>query len=279
MTVLKVTGLNSSPWGEPLLQDINMCLPAGTILGVVGPNGAGKSSLLHTIAGEVSSYSGSIELASTPLHDWDRMLRARSLALLPQASTLAFPFLVEEVVQLGRTPHSTGNKIDNAIVAEVMAAADILDLRHRLYTQLSGGERQRVHLARVLAQIWRPQEGQPRLLLLDEPTSALDLSHSGQLIECVRQLSSRGCAVIIVLHDFNLLSSLVDQILVLKDGRAAALGTPEETLTTGIFEEVFGVNVTIGEHPHSGKPLVLPMPGKTNVKSAIYPDEYHLRIP
>ena len=111
MTVLKVDSLCSSPWGKPLLQDINLDLSAGGILGIIGPNGAGKSSLLHTIAGEVSAYSGAIDFASIPLREWDRNRRARKMAFLPQQSTLAFPFMVEEVVQLGRTPHATRYKV------------------------------------------------------------------------------------------------------------------------------------------------------------------------
>jgi iron complex transport system ATP-binding protein len=174
--------------------------------------------------------------------------------VLPQLSQLDFPYTVEEVVGLGRTPHDTGNAGDREIVCEAMAAFDVTALRHRRYTELSGGERQRAQLARVFAQVWRPGE---RLLLLDEPTSALDLAHQQQVMAVVAELAATGCAVVMVVHDVNLLAAHADRLLTLHHGRAYALGTPREVISETLFREVFAARVHLGRHPVSGDPLVL----------------------
>ncbi|GAB3278368.1 heme ABC transporter ATP-binding protein [Parahaliea aestuarii] len=257
MAVLCVEKAGAAPWGSPLLADIEVTLAAGEVLAILGPNGAGKSTLLHTLAGGIA-HSGRILLGGRELSAWARDERARALALLPQQSPLNFPFSVEEVIQLGRTPHASGAAVDSAILAEVMDATDTTRLRQRLYTRLSGGERQRVQLARVLAQLWRAEDSEVRLLLLDEPTGGLDLEHQRLIMDTLARLAAQGCAVVMVLHDFNLAASRAQQLLVLQEGRQARLGSPQAVLTRATFREIFQVDVHIGAHPRSGAPLVLP---------------------
>lgn len=256
MTLLTLENIAAAPWGDPVLEDISLALPAGRILGVLGGNGAGKSSLLRLVAGDIIPRSGRASFAGRPLGEWPRRALATRLACLPQFSSLGFPFTVEEVVLLGRTPHSTGRQQDRQIARQAMQATDTLELRNRLYTQLSGGERQRVQLARVMAQILdRCDQG--CLLLLDEPTTALDLSHQQQLQETVTDLAARGCAVLLVVHDVNLAAAMADELLVLDRGRSAAQGSPRDVLTPALFRDLFHADVLIGEHPDGGRPLVI----------------------
>jgi len=254
VTTLQLADICAAPWGAPLLQDINVCVAPGEILGLAGPNGAGKSSLLKLIAGDLPIQSGELQFAGRPRCDWPRRELARAMAYLPQLSLLNFPYTVQEVVALGRTPHDTGTTCDQQIFTEVMQATDISTLRHRLYTQLSGGEKQRVQLARVLAQIW---DSKTSLLLLDEPTTALDLFHQQLVLASVRQLASRGCSIVMAIHDLNLVAGSADRLAVLANGRLAALGTPAEVFTPGLFREVFEVEVLIQQHPDRNQPLVI----------------------
>jgi iron complex transport system ATP-binding protein len=257
VTVLRVHNACASPWGEPLLQNINLVLEEGCILGVIGPNGAGKTSLLSALAADIPLTRGNIQLFNKPLAQWNPIQRARRVAVLPQLSLLNFPYTVEEVIMLGRSPHDTGARQDQIILAEVMQATDTTFLRDRLYTQLSGGEKQRVQLARVFAQVWHQPDDQARLLLLDEPTAALDLAHQQLLITALKNLAGRGCSIAVVVHDFNLLASFADQITALNGGRQIAYGTPGSVLTESVFADVFGVQVHISAHPESGRPLVI----------------------
>ncbi len=257
MSLLRLRNACAAPFGEPLLRDIDLDLQAGEVTSIIGPNGAGKSTLLHVLGGGFDTTAGELEFSGRPLPEWPRLERARAIALLPQQSTLGFPFTVEEVIRLGRGPHASGSRVDDAIVADVMAATDTDTLSQRAYTALSGGERQRVQLARVLAQVWRSDDSRGRLLLLDEPTNGLDLAHQRLLRRLVAQLAADGCAVVLVVHDFNLVSAMADQVIVLDRGSTAARGAVRDVLTSAMFREVFGVETHISQHPDSGRPLVI----------------------
>ena len=240
-----------------IIQGIDVNVSAGQILAIVGPNGAGKTTLLRCITGDSHYTHGSIEFAGQSLQQWSQQALARSLSVLPQFSLLNFPYTVDEVVALGRIPHATGVEIDREIVREVMKLMDISYLSGRLYTQVSGGEKQRTHIARVMAQIWRSQDAEHRLLLLDEPTSALDLGHQQQLLSAIRNFADSGVAVVMVVHDINLASKLADQILVLSCGRPVAYGEPKAVLNEALLAQVFGVRIRIMMDPETQKPVLL----------------------
>ena len=239
----------------PLLDDLALTLEAGCVLGLAGPNGAGKSSLLKLVAGDIPLTSGKLLLGGRGRDDWPRAQLARQLAFLPQLSLLNFPYTVEEVVRLGRMPHDTGRARDREILDQAMAATDTLQLRERLYTQLSGGERQRVQLARVFSQIWDAGEG--GLLMLDEPAAALDLAHQQLILDSVQKLAATGCAVILTIHDLNLVAGLADTVAVINAGRIAACGSPADIFTEQLFRDVFAIDVVIQQHPNRSQPLVI----------------------
>jgi iron complex transport system ATP-binding protein len=257
MSLLQLNRAAAAPWGTPLLRDIDLALDRGQILGLAGPNGAGKTSLLRLVAGDIPLSAGRLLIGGRPPGDWPRRELARRLAYLPQLSLLNFPYTVEEVVALGRIPHDSGTERDGEVMAEVMAATDIIPLQHRLYTRLSGGEKQRVQLARILAQIWDADARSGGLLLLDEPTTALDLSHQQLVLAAVREVAARGCAVVLVIHDLNLIAAIADQIAVLQAGRLVAAGTPSAVFTGDLFREVFGIDVLIQPHPERAQPLMI----------------------
>ncbi len=223
---------------QPVLAGIHFALQPGEWLTVVGPNGAGKTTLLRCLLGLVRPSGGTVLVDNRPLASLPRREIARQLALLPQNSEIPFGFTVREVVSTGRTPHlgrfRPMTTQDHAIVDEALAATETTELADRMITQLSGGESQRVFLARAFAQ-------DTPVLLLDEPTTNLDLFHERTLLDQVRQRQQQGVAVLAVLHDLNLAARYSDRILVLREGKAAALGTPQETLTRELIRDVFRV--------------------------------------
>jgi iron complex transport system ATP-binding protein len=257
VSALQLRSLSAAPWGRPLLSGIELSLEPGEIVGLAGPNGAGKSSLLKAIAGDLPLAQGEVLIGGRPRDALHRRELACRLAVLPQLSLLNFPYTVREVVELGRIPHDTGVDGDAAVIDAAMTATDVAHLGRRLYTRLSGGERQRVQLARVFAQVWGPGSPAERVLLLDEPTSALDLSHQQLLAATVRRLAADGCAVVLVIHDLNLVAGVAHRVAVMKDGRVVADGPPAVVLEEALFREVFDVEVTISRHPDLGQPVVI----------------------
>ena len=239
----------------PLVDGVNFEVNAGEILAIIGPNGAGKSSLLNALSGDID-YSGTLTLNDIQQHS---MARARQLAVLPQFSLLNFPYLVSEVVALGRTPHKTGWQKDQEIVHQALDLFDISYLAERKYTQLSGGEKQRVQLARVFSQIWRAKDAhkEARILLLDEPTTALDLGHQQQLLEALRVFAKQEVAIVMVMHDINLAACCADKILAMACGQQVRLGSPQDVITTETMQQLFNAKVSIVSHPDRQTPIML----------------------
>lgn len=255
-TVLDVTNLSVTIGTSDLVQDLSFSVASGEILAIIGPNGAGKTSALRAISGDLVPAQGQILFNNRPLQAWRPAEKALGLAVLPQANPLSFAFTVSEVVALGRTPHSTGVKIDNEICAAAMAALDVTHLQARSYPSLSGGEKQRVQLARVMAQIWQ-EEGTRRLLLLDEPVTSLDLGHQRQLMHAVRTFADSGVGVVMVAHDVSLAAAYSDRMLALDRGRTVACGVPEQVVTQALINTLFDTEVQVIPHPKTGKPVVL----------------------
>ena len=255
---LVVNQLSLNIGQKALLSDINFKLGANELVAILGPNGAGKSTLFKALSSEHAYYEGDISLHGRNLRHWKGGDLAKILGVLPQSSALAFPFRVNEVVNLGRLPHSTGRYIDNKIVQEAMKQADVSHLADALYPSLSGGEKQRVQLARVLAQIWQPSSLGERYLLLDEPTSALDLSHQHQTLTLAKQLTKQGVGVLAILHDLNLAAQYADRIILLSQGQCLADGMVEQVLTPKSIEDLYGIQVMVMPHPEQGYPMVMP---------------------
>lgn len=255
--MLEAQHLSLSISNFSLLQDITLQLKAGTVTAIVGPNGAGKTSLLRILCGETKPSSGEVIFNGTFLDQWQADQLARILAVLPQGSPLNFPFTAREVVMMGRIPHSTGLEKDTLIVDAALESVGGSYLDKRAYTQMSGGEKQRVQLARVLAQIWDPDDSGDRVLILDEPTSAFDLAHQQLTLEIVKKFAQQNVSVLLVIHDLNLAAACADQLIMLDCGKIAAQGAPESVLTAELIQQVFNVSASIGVHPKTGSPLVI----------------------
>lgn len=261
MKVLELQNLSITTEWAPLLRNISFTVDEGEVLAIIGPNGAGKTSLLNAISQTLPfrhHKEGQLLLRGQAVGDIPAALMAKQLAVLPQLSALQFPFTAQEVVELGRMPHSSGYAVDKSIVTEALKTLDIFYLRDQLYTALSGGEKQRVHLARVMTQIWHREDAASRLLLLDEPTSSLDIGHQHQLLKAIRSFADEGVAIIINAHDINLVANHADHILALGCGEVIAQGTPEQVVTGATIKQLYNIDVEVVNHPRTGKPMVIP---------------------
>ena len=243
--MIEARGISVRIGGRDLLHDVSVRLRPGTLTAVLGPNGAGKTTLLRVLCGLLRPGTGRVTLEGEDLHGIRSTVLARRRAVLGQHQALEFGLLVQDVVALGRLPHA-GTAQARADAAAIDAAADAFGLRpfwRRTYPSLSGGERQRVQLARVAAQLWRPDAAGPgQALFLDEPTAALDLAQQSAALDFARRTAEGGAAVLAVLHDLNQ-AARADQVILLHGGRLQAAGPTAEVLRPDMLRTCFGVAV------------------------------------
>jgi iron complex transport system ATP-binding protein len=243
-----------------IVADVAFTARPGEVTAIVGPNGSGKTTLLKALSGELP-YEGRIAVNGRDLVAMKPAEAASLRAVLPQATSLAFPFTVREIVRLGLLGGRSGALAGESkrLPERALAKVDLDGFAGRFYQELSGGEQQRVQLARVLCQVWAPVlEGVPRYLLLDEPVSSLDIRHQLTIMDIARDFARRGGGVVAVLHDLNLTAMYADRIQVMRGGRQAASGAPQEVLVDPLLEKVFGCRLRVGAVPPGGAPFVLP---------------------
>jgi ATP-binding cassette subfamily B protein len=213
--------------GDPVLQQLDLDVPAGTVMALVGPSGAGKSTLFSLLLRFNAAQQGRIVLDG---HDLS-MLRARDLrrqlALVPQRTTV-FSGSIAEAIRFGR--HATDAQV---MEAALLANADgfIRDLPDGYNTQLeergtnlSGGQLQRIAIARAVL-------GNPAVLLLDEATSALD-AEAEAAVQLGLRRAMRGRTVLVIAHRLATVQE-ADQIVVLERGRIVDRGTHDSLMQRG----------------------------------------------
>ncbi|GAB4470369.1 MAG: ABC transporter ATP-binding protein [Anaerolineales bacterium] len=242
--------------GKAILKDVNLQVKPGEILALVGPNGAGKTTLIRTASGILPPSQGTVQVNRHNVSQLSPSERAQFMAVVPQARHLPPSFTVYQTVMLGRTPYlgwlGFPHKEDEEIVQQVLARTQLDTLADRRLGELSGGEQQRVLLARALAQ-------NTPILLLDEPTAHLDLHHQVHILKLVQQaVQECGLAVLLAIHDLNLVSLYADRVALLVEGRLQREGHPSQVLTKSEIEHAYGVEVELLEHPHLAAPLIIP---------------------
>jgi iron complex transport system ATP-binding protein len=237
------------------LENVSISIKASHFLGVIGPNGAGKSTLLKIAAGILRPGSGNVCLDGIPLNKLSRNDISKSIGYLPQQLSVDYGYTVEELVALGRFPHTSNlgflGPSDIEIISDCLKLTEMEAYRKRSIHSLSGGERQRVFLASVLAQ-------QPRLLLLDEPTNALDLRHRNTFFSLLNRLAADGLAIIVITHDLNLAALYCHSLVLMSDGKSMRVGSAGEVLEPQILFSIFGDNIAITRHPTFDCPVILP---------------------
>lgn len=234
-----------------VLRDISFELKTGEIIGVLGANGAGKTTLIKALNGTLPISAGEILLDDKTLAGFSRREVAQAIAVVAQENETKFPVTVLQFVLSGRFARGsafgweTANDLE--IAEKALRKCDLAEYDSRLMNELSGGERQRVVLARALAT-------EAKILLLDEPTANLDLAHQALMLRLVRERCRQDASsAIVITHDLNLASEFADRIMLLKDGRIFAIGTPRDVFREENLKEVFEVQVLLDENPASKK--------------------------
>ena len=234
--MIEVHGASIVLGGRPVLHDVSLRVDAGEFVALCGPNGAGKTTLLRTLAGLLPGGH------PDPRH----------IAYLEQGARCAWGLSVRQVAALGRMPHGDA---DAAEIERALAACGVLALADRRIDEISGGEARRVMLARAFAT-------QPQVLLLDEPVADLDPAAAHQIMRLLAAFSSRGGAVVAVLHALDLAVDYVSRLVVVQAGTIVADGTPAAVLPRAA--ETFGMELQLDARPllrtKEGRPGLCPGP-------------------
>jgi len=202
------------------LRDVSLTVGRGEFIALLGPSGCGKSTALNCIAGLLQLSDGAIWLDQTRIDELGPEQRGFGMVFQNYA---LFPHMtVRRNIAFGlTTQHRPKDEIARR-VDEALAVVQLGPHADKLPGQLSGGQQQRVAIARAIVV-------GPPVMLMDEPLSNLDAKLRLEMRAEVRRIHAMlGCSTIYVTHDQEEALSLADRILVLIDGTARQLGTPEE---------------------------------------------------
>ena len=216
----------AAPGGSvPILKGVSLVIPKGAVIGVIGPSGSGKSTLARLLVGVWGAAGGKVRLDGADVYAWNKDELGPWVGYLPQDVELFDGSVAENIARFG--------ELDSEAIVRAATLAGVHDMILHLpagyETQignggsaLSGGQRQRIALARALY-------GDPSVVVLDEPNSNLDDVGEAALVSALGQLKANGKTVVVITHRTNVLS-IIDLLLVLRDGAIQGYGPPAEVI-------------------------------------------------
>jgi len=248
MTLLVLTDIRKSFGPVNVLDGTSFSISAGEVVGLVGDNGAGKSTLMKTVTGMYRADAGQITFdGQSILHLDPGERRTLGIEMIYQDLALAKQQDVASNIFLGREPTKAflglipGMVDKRAMDRRAQEMIDQLGAHlpaiNRPVGSFSGGQQQTVAIARALT-------FNPRVVIMDEPTAALAVREVQGVLDLIRQLKSRGIAVILISHRLNDVLSVTDRIVVLRHGASVAeLKTGETTMSQVVSAIVGGAGM------------------------------------
>lgn len=231
MNLLETSGLSVTFGGVRALDDVDIAVEKGKLVGLIGPNGAGKTTFIDGITGFVPT-TGRIRFRGEEISNLPPHVRSRQgLGRTWQSLELFDDLTVEENVQVAAERQSIGNFFldlvhptrhrDSSGVEFAFEVLGIGDLASKYPNEISQGQRKLVSAARALA-------AKPELVCMDEPAAGLDTAESQELGRRLRSIIEAGLTIFLVDHDMGLVLDVCDYIYVIEFGVKIAEGTPNE---------------------------------------------------
>jgi manganese/zinc/iron transport system ATP- binding protein len=230
---IKVEDLTVAYHEEPVLWDVDLEVPEGTLMAIVGPNGAGKSTLIKTILGLIQPAAGRVFIYGRPYREQRRLV-----AYVPQRGSVDwdFPTNALDVVMMGRYGRlgwlKRPGESERQMALESLVQVDMADYADRQISQLSGGQQQRVFLARALVQA-------AQIYLMDEPFQGVDATTERAIVSVLHSLRADGRTVVAVHHDLETVPEYFDRVLLL-NVRAIASGPVKAVFTPQNLRRTYG---------------------------------------
>jgi lipopolysaccharide export system ATP-binding protein len=237
MLKLQAVELSKTYRGRRVVDDVELEIGQGEVVGLLGPNGAGKTTTFYILVGLARPDSGRVLLNGDEITDLPMYLRARSgISYLPQEPSVFRQLTSEEnllavLETLPLTPEQQRDRLEELLVQMGLETVR----QNKAYT-LSGGERRRLEIARSLTL-------QPSFILLDEPFSGIDPLTVKDLQEIIRNLSRSGIGVLITDHNVRETLSVTDRAYILRNGKIFRKGRPAE-----LSEDPEVRRVYLGDH-------------------------------
>ncbi|MGB2910382.1 MAG: ABC transporter ATP-binding protein [Anaerolineales bacterium] len=222
MALLEVTGITKRFGGLVAVNDLNLSLDKGQILGLIGPNGAGKTTAFNMISGFYKPDEGDITFEGKNITG----LRPDQVCKLGLTRTFQvvkpFPQLsVRDNVMVGAYNRTNDKKVARQKAEEIIEFLGMQEMEGMTASSLSVAYRKRLEVAKALAT-------DPKIILLDEAMAGLRPIETDHMIDLVRQVSKQGIALLLVEHVMRVIMSLAERIVVIHHGEKIAEGKPQE---------------------------------------------------
>jgi lipopolysaccharide export system ATP-binding protein len=237
MQKLQAVDLSKAYRGRKVVDEVDLEIGRGEVVGLLGPNGAGKTTTFYILVGLARPDSGRVLLDGDDITDLPMYLRARNgISYLPQEPSVFRQLSVEEnllavLETLEMTPEQQRDRLE-----ELLAKMGLEEVRYNRAYTLSGGERRRLEIARSLVL-------EPAFVLLDEPFSGIDPLTVVDIQKIIAELSAAGIGVLVTDHNVRETLSVTDRAYIINNGKIFRAGTPGELSSDPEVRRVY-----LGEH-------------------------------
>lgn len=240
--LLEIKNLYGGYGKEDIVKGVTAHADAGEILCLVGPNGCGKTTLFRLILGALKATSGQVIIDGKDTSQLSQKELAKLIAYIPQYHVPIYEYTVLEIVLMGRASHFSAfdqpSATDREAAFNALEKINAVHLANEKYTDLSGGQRQLILIARAICQ-------EAKIFVMDEPAANLDYANHQLLMDVILDLAKKGYLVVMSTHSPEHPASIGSKVLMMRAGKVASFGPPQEVITSENLEKVYGVEMDV----------------------------------